>query len=286
MICVILPAYNEEKSLDNLLSKIDKTLKRYDYRIIVVNDGSKDKTREKLEFYQTQMPIEVINHKINRGLGETSRDMFERAAELCNPDDIIIRMDCDDTHEPKYMLDMLKKIDEGYDVVIASRFQPGGGQHGLNGYRKFISRCANVFMKVFFPIKGVWEYSCGYRAYRASIIQDVLKIYGNDFISLKGLGFTCTLEKLVVLRNIKARFAEVPFELHYEQKLSTSKMLSSITTLGYLVLALKYIYPWGPVEKERRKLAKLLYERRIYQENHNSEINGVVLGYVRHLRQA
>ncbi|MGE5605674.1 MAG: glycosyltransferase, partial [Bacteroidota bacterium] len=218
--------------------------------------------------------------------GETSRDMFERAAELSNPNDIIIRMDCDDTHEPKYMLDMIKKIDEGFDVVIASRFQPGGGQHGLDGYRKFISRCANIFMKIFFPIKGVWEYSCGYRAYRASIIQDALKIYGNDFISLKGLGFTCTLEKLVVLRNMKARFAEVPFELHYEQKLSPSKMLSSITTLGYLVLALKYIYPWGPIEKERRKLAQLLYERRIYQENYNNENNGVTLNYVRHLRQA
>ncbi|MGE5607143.1 MAG: glycosyltransferase, partial [Bacteroidota bacterium] len=61
MIYVVLPAYNEEKSLDNLLPKIDGTLKRYDYRIIVVNDGSKDKTREKLELYQTQMPIEIIN---------------------------------------------------------------------------------------------------------------------------------------------------------------------------------------------------------------------------------
>lgn len=283
MICVLLPAYNEEKSLDLLFPKLREILKNYQYKIVIVNDGSTDQTLEKLAWYQKIMPIEVITHKINRGLGETARDMFERAAEICDPTDIIVRMDCDNTHEPKYMIDMIKKIDEGYDVVIASRFQPGGAQYGLSAYRKFISRCANLFMKMFFPIKGVWEYSCGYRAYRASIIKDTLELYGNDFISLKGLGFTCTLEKLVVLRNMKARISEIPFVLHYDQKKSTSKMLSSITTLGYLVLTLKYIYPWGKVNKDRKAKGKELYKRRINnQEAFNSKER---LTYVRHLRE-
>ena len=133
----------------------------------------------------------------------------------------------------------------GCDVVIASRFEPGGGQLGVSKYRAFISRCANLFMKLFFPIPGLKEYSCGFRGYRAEKIHEAIEFYGNNFIQLKGLGFTCTLEKLVKLKLIGAKFGEVPFMLRYDQKQSESKMVSSVTTLGYLVMSLLYHWPWG-----------------------------------------
>ena len=116
---------------------------------------------------------------------------------------------------------------------------------GVGRYRAFISRSANLFMKVFFPIKGLKEYSCGFRGYRAAKIKEAIEFYGNNFIQLKGLGFTCTLEKLVKLKLIGAKFGEVPFKLRYDQKQSDSKMVSSITTLGYLVMTLLYHWPWG-----------------------------------------
>jgi dolichol-phosphate mannosyltransferase len=100
-------------------------------------------------------------------------------------------------------------------------------------------------MKIFFPISGLREYSCGFRAYRAEIIKEAISFYGNNFIQLKGLGFTCTLEKLVKLKLIGASFGEEPFLLRYDQKLSDSKMVSSVTTLGYLVMVLLYHWPWG-----------------------------------------
>jgi dolichol-phosphate mannosyltransferase len=258
MIAILLPAYNEEVSLPVLVPKITQGLdeQKVDYRIIVCDDGSRDRTSEILTEYAKTMKLEAITHKINRGLGETSRDLFERACEICNPDDVIIRMDCDDTHEPQFIERMVAKLDEGYDVVIASRFQPGGGQKGVNGYRAFISWMANLFMKCFFPIKGVREYSCGYRAYRVSIIQKCLKLYGNNFIQLKGLGFTCTLEKLVKLSIVKARFAEVPFMLRYDQKQSSSKMVSSVTTLGYLTMTLLYHWPWGGWRRAYKAILK------------------------------
>jgi dolichol-phosphate mannosyltransferase len=251
MICILLPAYNEETSIESLLPAIEQvmTQNRYDYKVIFVNDGSRDSTSEVLNAYLDELPIEVIVHKINRGLWETIRDGFEKAADLCQPGDIIIRLDCDITHDPQYIPSMVEKINQGFDVVIASRFQKGGGSSGVGAYRSLISRIANLVMKVFFPIKGVWEYSCGYRAYRAELIQDALKIFGNAFIDLRGLGFTCTLEKLIKFRMMKARIGEVPFQLKYDLKKSPSKMVSSITTLGYLVLIIKYIYPWGSVSK-------------------------------------
>ncbi len=263
MITIILPAYNEDSCLGTLLSKIKVVMEAHClvYRVLVINDGSYDGTLLLLQGYSNHMPVEVIEHRLNRGLWETVRDGFEWAAEHSKPGDIIVRMDADDTHEPKYIPAMIAKINEGYDVVIASRFQPGGGAEGLDGYRIFVSRCANLVMKLFFPIKGVWEYSCGYRAYRAELVQDAIRIFGNSFIDIKGVGFTCTLEKLIKFRMMQASFAEVPFVLRYDQKLSSSKMLTSITTLGYFVLILKYIYPWGETGKRWQQMIRELHGR-------------------------
>jgi len=257
---MLLPAYNEEESLDYLLPKIDQYFKKEikrKYQLIVCNDGSYDNTLKKLKSYQKKLPMTIINHPINRGLGETSRDLFEKAAELSKPGDIIIRMDCDDTHEPQFITAMIDKIANGFDVIIASRFVEGGGQEGLNFYRKTISRCANLFMKFFFPIPGLKEYSSGFRAYKAEIIKKAIETYGNDFIQLKGLGFTCTLEKIVKLKMLGAKFGEAPFVLKYDQKRSASKMVSSITTFGYFTLALLYHWPWGGWKRQcKKKLSK------------------------------
>jgi dolichol-phosphate mannosyltransferase len=258
VIVVLLPAYNEEASLHTLLPKLADTLGRSgrEWRIVACNDGSRDRTLEHLQAYAATMPLEVLNHKINRGLGETVRDLFERAAEICAAEDVIVRMDCDDTHEPDTILRMLARLDEGHDVVLASRFQEGGGQRGVVGYRAFISFCATVYMRTLFAVPGVREYTCGFRAYRAGIVQKAIAFYGNNFIQLKGLGFTGTLEKLVKLHLLGARFAEVPFVLRYDQKVSDSKMVSSITTLGYLTMTLLYHWPWGGWRvASRRKLA-------------------------------
>lgn len=264
MIYILLPAYNEETSLPLLLEKIRSVMEhqRYEYRLVVVNDGSKDDTQAVLERHASSMPIHIVRHKINRGLGETARDMFEEAAQLAGPGDIFIRMDADDTHDPSYIPSMVQKIGEGYDVVIASRFQKGGGMLGVSPWRGFVSRCANRIMNLFFPIKDVREYSCGFRAYRAETVQDAIRIFGNYFIDLKGLGFTGTVEKLIKFQMMGSKITEVPFVLRYDQKRSTSKMVTSITTLGYLILILKYMYPWGEQGKQwRAEIEKLKRSR-------------------------
>lgn len=262
MIIVLLPAYNEEESLPKLMPKITEVLGDVEegYQVIVCNDGSRDRTSEMLQEYAQTMPVEVIEHKINRGLGETSRDLFERAAAVAAPEDVIVRLDCDDTHEPEFIPNLVAKVREGYDVVIASRFEPGGGQMGVSAYRAFISRAANLFMKVFFPIKGLKEYSCGFRAYNAEKLCEAINFFGNNFIQLKGLGFTCTLEKLIKLKIIGARFGEVPFMLRYDQKQSDSKMVGSITTYGYITMAILYHWPWGGWRRGYRQKYRKLHQ--------------------------
>lgn len=259
MIWIMMPAYNEGDSLPKLLPKIAKLLEEQgqSYRIVVVNDGSTDETAEILEAFQQRMPLEVVTHPINRGLGETERDGFEHIAMSCAPEDIIVRIEGDDTHGPEYIFTLVKKLSEGYDVVNTSRFQPGGGQVGVDRYRAAISRAANMFMHLVFRIPGTRDYSCGYRAYRGRVIQDAVQIFGNNFIQLRGMGFTSTLEMIVKLHLLGCRFAEVPFTLRYDQKESSSKMVSSITTLGYLTMALLYYWPFGGWRGQYRGLNKL-----------------------------
>jgi dolichol-phosphate mannosyltransferase len=264
MIWIVLPAFNEEASLPKLLPKIDAKLREHqlDYRLVVVDDGSTDRTAEILAEFTGRLPMAVVTHAINRGLGETERDGFEFVADRCAPDDVIVRVEGDDTHDPQYILTLMQKLAEGFDVVNTSRFQPGGGQMGVSPYRAIISRGANLFMRLLFPVPNVRDFSCGFRAYRAQVVQDAVSVFGNNFIQLRGLGFTSTLEMVVKLHLLGCRCAEVPFVLRYDQKESTSKMASSITALGYLMMAILYHWPFGGWASQYRELRRLYLSNR------------------------
>jgi dolichol-phosphate mannosyltransferase len=255
MIFVLLPAYNEEDALRPLLRKIDTVLRAMPaaYRVVVVDDGSKDSTAAVLNELRLQYPIDVITHRMNRGLGETERDGFEYIVANSSDVDVVVRMDCDDTHDPAYIPAMVERLAAGDEVVIASRYAPGGGQIGVDWYRRTISRCANLLMKLVFPMRGVREYTCGFRAYRAALLKDAIGIFENRFIDLKGLGFTGTVETIIKCKHLGARVGEVGFVLRYDQKMSTSKVVTSITTLGYLVLIAKYIVFWGEIGRDWKK---------------------------------
>ncbi len=267
MIFVLLPAYNEEDALQPLLEKIDGRLTEagYRYRVVVVNDGSSDGTADELTRLSERYPIDTITHRFNRGLGETARDGFEHVAAIGSRDDVVVRMDCDDTHDPKYIPSMIAKLNEGYEVVTTSRYAPGGGQIGVNLYRRTLSRCANLLLKTCFPVRGLKEYTCGYRAYRVSFLLDALSIFGNQFIDLKGMGFTGTVEKMIKARLMKARVGEVPFTLRYDLKPGLSKVATNITTLGYFVLIAKYIVYWGDIGKEWKRRIGERYSK-VYDE--------------------
>jgi dolichol-phosphate mannosyltransferase len=267
MIYILLPAYEEELALRPMMEKIDGVMKKMgaEYRAVVVNDGSRDRSGQILKEISVQYPIDVLTHKYNRGLGETIRDGMEYIAEHAAPTDVIVRMDCDDTHEPSYIPLMIAKLNEGHETVITSRYAPGGGEVGLDWYRRLISRCANLLFKLCFPIPGVWEYTCGYRAYRAGLIQDAIAIFGNKFIDLKGMGFTGTLEKLIKLELMGAKITEIPFVLRYDQKFSTSKVVTSLTTLGCMLLILKHRIWW---KGEPQKWLEMIEARkaRVYSQ--------------------
>ena len=91
----------------------------------------------------------------------------------------------------------------------------------------------------------------------AKTLKHCIEVFGNDFIQLKGLGFTGTLEKIVKLKLVNAKIGEAPFVLRYDQKLSDSKMITSITTLGYIIMVVLFYWPfsgWRIKYKDVKKL--------------------------------
>jgi dolichol-phosphate mannosyltransferase len=236
MLRIVLPAYNEEAALEKLIVAISVAMQAsgLKYEIIVVNDGSNDRTLEIARNCGTALPVQVIDHVQNKGLGEALKSGLKRAAELCNSEDVIVTMDADNTHPPDLIPTMISKIEEGYDLAIASRFVTGAKEYGLSSHRKVLSRGASILMRTLFPTKNVKDYTCGYRAYRATVLQNAFAVYGETFICEKG--FNAIVEILLKLRRQGLRACEVPLLLHYDRKEGASKMPIMKTILRYWAL--------------------------------------------------
>lgn len=242
-ILVVLPAYNEEENIGDLLSQIQFALEndsKTDYKVFVVNDGSRDKTEEIVLKMSETMPIELIVHEVNQGLGATIRDGLYKAVNESNKNDIIITMDADATHNPGLILRLMRMIIEGHDVVIASRFQPGARVIGLVWYRKLLSILASIIFRITYPIKGVKDYTCGYRAIRADVLKSAMDEYGDRFFDQDG--FQALVDILLKLRKRKLLFGETPLILRYDQKGGMSKMNVGRTIKKTLILIVKRFF--------------------------------------------
>jgi dolichol-phosphate mannosyltransferase len=236
---VVLPAYNEEADLGRLLKSIDEAMTEafLPYAVIVVDDGSRDRTSEIVQQYAGKMPLTLTVHEVNQGLGATIRDGVFLAATVASEKDIIITMDADDTHCPGLILRMVRMIREGHDVVIASRYQPGARVFGLSFHRRLLSLGASLLFRIFFPTQGIRDFTSGYRAYRASVLKKALARYGQQFIEADG--FQCMVDILLKLRNLEIVFGEVPMLLRYDLKQGQSKMHVSRTIRNTLSLLVK-----------------------------------------------
>ena len=223
-VIVALPAFNEEEALPELLERIGEAFadNGLPFEVIMVDDGSSDSTVNIAEQMSLQMPIHILKHNVNQGLGITLRDGMLEALDHAGERDIIVTMDADNTHPPGLIEKMVRMIHEGCDVVIASRFEPGGRSVGVPFGRNLLSVGARVLFTCLFPTRGVRDYTSGYRAYRASVLRQGFAEHGDDFVG--ETGFSCMADVLLKLRKQGAMFGEAPLRLRYDRKGGASKM--------------------------------------------------------------
>jgi dolichol-phosphate mannosyltransferase len=238
-VWIALPAYNEQDALAPLLDEIKSALEPagIPYSVIVVDDGSRDGTGRVAREASFHMPVELVTHAVNQGLAAAIRTGLSTALVRCGRDDVIVTMDSDNTHPPRLIAEMLPKIRAGSDVVIASRFQPGARVVGVPTSRKLYSDAARWLFQIMFPIPGVRDYTCGFRAYRAQALRMATEKYGDALIT--ETGFSCMADLLLKLRRLPLAMSEVPLELRYDRRGADSKMRVLRTIRQTLLLILR-----------------------------------------------
>jgi dolichol-phosphate mannosyltransferase len=219
-----LPAHNEETALPRLLQRIEllgaslpKTI-----TVVVYNDGSTDSTSIIARHWQERLSLVLLDCSQNKGLGAGLRALVRHVVETAHDEDILVIMDCDDTQDPAQIKEMLKSSEEGADVVIGSRFVHGAIVRGVPRLRRATAFGAFALFKLIHPVRGVRDYTCGYRSYRVSALKRASHSYGAKLIEESG--FSCMPELLLKLNSLGFRFTEVPLQLRYDLKPTPSKM--------------------------------------------------------------
>ncbi len=239
IIHVVLPAYNEAENIGAVLETLDHMADGAGLSVhaIVVDDGSVDATRDIVNGFSGKMRRTLLEHGTNLGLGAAIQTGLLSAVEGAQDSDVIVTMDADDTFTPTTIPAMLARIDSGMDVLIASRYLPESVVTGVPAIRRFMSFAASILFRIVFPIPGVKDYTCGYRAYRAIALRKAFAFYRDEFVNQEG--FQCMVDILLKLRRLPLRFCEVPITLRSDRKGGKSKMKVFKTAVRTLLLLLR-----------------------------------------------
>lgn len=243
---VYLPCYNEAGNIRRLTGEwLDESAalagRGYELHITGVDDKSTDDTLGILRELEERHPeVSVIAHPVNKNLGgvlaTSVLDFLERSSE----GDLMCFMDADDTHKPRFVHSMLEKLSASggtRECVIASRYQPGAGVQGLTRDREWFSGMAKLYYSLVLRVPDVRDYTCGYRLYTRRALLRAREKYGERLIERQS--FACMMELLYKLHKSGCRFAEVPFQLYYDDKRGESKMRVARTIKDSLLTALE-----------------------------------------------
>jgi dolichol-phosphate mannosyltransferase len=216
---VILPTYNEKENISILIPKLleaFKLIKNHKMHILVVDDKSPDNTADAVKLFQKKSKnIELISGD-KQGLGVAYLRGFKHAIENMGAETMIM-MDADLSHPPELIPQFMKRIDEGNDFVIGSRYVKGGDTPDWNFKRKFISRAGNFFARIVSGIYNVHDCTSGFRAIRVSMYKKIQ----TENLHTRGYAFLTTL--LYELISSGAKVKEIPL-VFYDRKFGETKL--------------------------------------------------------------
>jgi dolichol-phosphate mannosyltransferase len=233
MLWLIFPAYNEKKNLIKLLPELSGFLrdKAGDYTILIINDGSTDSTKNIAECFDKPLPIKIVSHEKNKGVGEVFKTAFS-VIEGVSDDDLAIVLEADGTSDYTLIPKLVEKLQSGSDIVIASRYIKGGAYKNFPLKRHMISLGGNIVLRVLFRNKNISDYTIFFRGYKTRLIKKALSVYKDRFITSKT--FLANTEVLINLAKLTDNIAEVPFIYSYDRKIGKSKMPLLKTLFDYL----------------------------------------------------
>jgi len=214
---VVLPTYNEQENLPKMVEALF-ALPVNDLSILIVDDNSPDGTGQLADQLAADNPtwISVLHRQQKSGLGPAYVAGFKQA--IRQGADYIIQMDADFSHQPKYIPEMIAKLESGFDLVIGSRFCPGGGvDQNWSIYRKLLSWFANrVYIRAVLNVP-VYDATAGYRIWRRQTL------IGLDLDRITSNGYVFQVEMCYVACRLGFNFTEIPIYFP-DRREGTSKM--------------------------------------------------------------
>ncbi len=212
-ICFVLPTYNEEENIENIIQQIlkeEKNQSKHTFSILVVDDNSTDETQAIVQRYTS------LNSKVHlvtgqkKGLGDAYKRGFNYALNDLQAD-LIFQMDSDGQHDTSLIPHFVSSIEEGRDVVIGSRFVEGGTTPDFSFSRLIMSNVGNLLVRYVGGITQVKDCTSGYRAIRASYLKEL----DFSYLSTRGYSFQSSLICDLAWRG--ADISEIPIEFSSRQ---------------------------------------------------------------------
>ncbi len=231
MIRFVIPAYNERENIPNLLADLGPVARDLGARIIFVDDGSTDGTAAAIEEHGRGLPLAIVRHPANRGLGEAINSGLRAALGESHDDDAIVTLEADNTSDLTDLPRMLERFRAGDEVVLASVYAPGGRILGVAPWRLAASKSVSNVFRYVGGLHEIHTLSSLYRIYRAGTLRRAAETYG--YLLVREPGFAANVELLLKLYNAGAKVSEVPTVNDWSRRLGASKMNLRPTVLAY-----------------------------------------------------
>jgi len=222
-IAIVIPTYNERENIKSLIPRVSDVLKDNGINgdIIIVDDSSPDGTGDVVKAFSEKLGnVVLISRKEKLGLGSAYKSGFGKAFSL--DFDGIMEMDADGSHDPLLIPKFIKKLEEGFHLVIGSRYIAGGEIGNWSADRRLISRGASFFIRFLFSSR-IQDPTSGYRI----ITRESLKIL--DLSKVNSDGYTFQVEMTLRCEKTGLKVCEIPIRFvdrdFGKSKLSWKEML-------------------------------------------------------------
>lgn len=237
-LTIVTPTYNEADNIGELLRRLAASAaQEQDVRIrsVIVDDSSPDGTAEKARrigasHESPTFSVEVLERTAKEGLGAAYIWAFHEVLSGPHAPDYVLQMDADLSHDPKYLADFLREVRAGADLVVASRYIPGGGTPDWTLDRKILSRGGNIYTRLLLGSR-LTDWTGGFNLFSRELLERIRF----DTVDATGYGFQIALKHRAL--GAARRVREIPI-VFLDRTEGTSKIPGN-TLLRSLLLVLR-----------------------------------------------
>ena len=215
---VCLPTYNERENLPRMIEALGRVLRDGD-RVLVIDDNSPDGTGEIADALAVEHPfLDVLHREEKEGLGRAYVAGFQRT--LADGAELVLEMDCDFSHDPNDVPRLIEAAESGADLVLGSRYVPGGTTRNWGLVRRLISRGGSVYTALFLHM-GVRDPTGGFKCFRRAVLERL------DLGAITPRGYAFQIEMTYRAKQAGFKVVEIPITF-VDREVGQSKMSRSV----------------------------------------------------------